>query len=149
MAKALLPLLFRFYPAHLVSLLRVGCQFSILLSCLLGGLLAVLSCLVGLRFVLVVAPIVLSLLVFLFVCSCFPLLFVLGCWLSALLPGPFVPSDSAPPVWWGVTRFGFSLWLFYFLPPSLTCPLVLSGPSLACLCTLPWASLSSLCVLYC
>lgn len=42
-AKALLPLLFRFYPARLVSLVRVGCRFSILLSSLLGGLLVVLS----------------------------------------------------------------------------------------------------------
>ena len=36
-------------------------------------------------------------------------LFVLGCWLSALLPGPFFPSDSAPSVWRGVT-------LVWFLP---------------------------------
>ena len=42
-AKALLPLLFRFYPARLVSLVWVGCRFSILLSSLLGGLLVVLS----------------------------------------------------------------------------------------------------------
>ena len=52
-AKALLLLLFRFYPAHLVSLVRVGCRFSIFLSSLLGGLLVVLSCLVRVHFVLV------------------------------------------------------------------------------------------------
>lgn len=53
-AKVLLPLLFRFYPPRLVSMVRVGCRFSIFLSCLLGGLLTVPFCLVGVRFVLVV-----------------------------------------------------------------------------------------------
>ena len=46
----------------------------------------------------------------------FLLLFVLGCRLSALLPGPFVRSDSAPSVWWGVTRIVFSV--FVLVPPA-------------------------------
>ena len=41
-------------PVRLVSLVQVGCRFSIFLSCLLGGLLTLPSCLVGIRFVLVV-----------------------------------------------------------------------------------------------
>ena len=66
----------------------------------------------------------LQFLAFLFVC--FLLLFAFGCWLPALLPGPFVPSDSTPSVWWGVTQMVFSV--FVLVPPAfLTCPFVLSG----------------------
>ena len=50
-------------------------------------------------------------LAFLFVC--FPLLFAFGCWLPPLLPGPFVPSDSTPSVWWGVTQMAFFLCLCF------------------------------------
>ena len=50
-------------------------------------------------------------LAFLFVC--FPLLFAFGCWLPPLLPGPFVPSDSTPSVWWGVTQMDFFLCLCF------------------------------------
>ena len=60
---------------------------------------------------------VLSFLAFLFSLKLvFLLLFVLGCQLSALLPGPFVRSDSAPSVWWGVTRIVFSV--FVLVPPA-------------------------------
>ena len=62
-------------------------------------------------------PMVLSFLAFLFSLKLvFLLLFVLGCQLSALLPGPFVRSDSTPSVWWGVTQIVFSV--FVLVPPA-------------------------------
>ena len=57
-------------------------------------------------------PMVLSFLAFLFAWSWFSYFYLFLVVCSALLPGPFVRSDSAPSVWWGVTRIVFSLFLF-------------------------------------